>query len=144
MSRVRGRLEGLRETSNGEVRQALLDKRPSRTVLEPPQVEEMLIGLHPPAASFLSQLPERLARWLGQDIHGGLLVVRDQRVHIHKLRDALARVLGDAGDDHSRIAVADEHGIGEIAAVPAAQPRREYVCPAPRFRSARWHHAPAP
>jgi hypothetical protein len=43
-----------------------------------------------------------------------LTVVRDQRVHVHEMCDAVARVLGDTRDDHSGIAMADENDPGEV------------------------------
>ena len=82
--------------------------------LETPKVEEMLIWLHSPATSFLGQFPERIAGWLGQDVHSRLTVLRDQRVDVHEMCDAVARVLGDTGDDHSGIAVADENNTGKV------------------------------
>jgi hypothetical protein len=39
-----------------------------------------------------------------------LTVFRDQRVDVHEMRDAVSRVLGDAGDDHSGVAVPNENG----------------------------------
>ena len=90
------------------------DKRARRTLLETPKVEEMLIWLHSPATSFLGQFPERVAGWLGQNVHSRFTVFRDERVDVHEMCDAVARVLGDTGDDHSGIAVADENDTGEV------------------------------
>ena len=94
----------------------LLNKGASRTLFETPEIEEMLIWLHPPATSCLGQLSERVASWLGQEVHRRLTMVRDQRIDVHEMCDAVAHMLGDAGDDHSSVAVADESDIREIVA----------------------------
>ena len=117
MSRVRRGFQRLQEASNGEVRQSLLDKCSSGTLLETPQVEESFIWLYSPATSFIGEFPVRIAGRLGHDVKGRLTVFRDQRVDVRQMCNAVVRVFGDSGDDHSGIAVADENGAGQVVAI---------------------------
>jgi len=70
VSRVRGRLHGLRETSDAEVREPAANELACRTFLETPQVEQVLSRPYSPATSVLGQASKGIPRWLRQDVHG--------------------------------------------------------------------------
>ncbi len=50
----------------------------------------------------------------GLDVDCGLAVLRDHRVEVDQVRDAFRNPVGRGGDHQPRVAVADEHHVGEV------------------------------
>src|SRR5262249_47804246 len=57
---------------------------------------------------------EHRRKWPWHHVEEAFTIVRNERVPIHKTADPVLKSVGDAGDDHAAIAVADENDISEI------------------------------
>src|SRR5215468_6962470 len=57
---------------------------------------------------------EHRGKWPGHHVEDAFTIVWNEGVPIHKTADPVLNSVGDAGDDHAAIAVADEDDVSEI------------------------------
>ncbi len=109
---------GFLEASKAEVRLPSPDEVAFRARLQTPQVELPLARGQPPSISGVGRLlPNPLRNRFRKVVQGAMAIRRHESVHIDQTLQSAGRTFCDAGNDHSRVRVANEHDITQILAL---------------------------
>jgi hypothetical protein len=107
--------DGFLKTAETEVRKARPNEIARRAGFQAPQIKLRFPCAKPPSISAaVCGLPEHLNDRPGQKVEHGLPMVRYEGIDVHKMVQAIRNLFGDTGDDHSRIAVADQDHVIEV------------------------------